>query len=203
MKKQKVKKGDFGYFAYEKKKRILVTVLLFAVPLAIFFSGWIYNGTRNNVLTVIATVGCIPACKSAVGMVMMLMRKSMDRELYQKIAAHAGALTMSYEMYITFYEKNAYVDAFAICGNEVVGYTSDPSVDIGFITENVQKIIRKNGYKVNVKILKDLRPYLERLDSMNEHKEALEENVKFRKDEKYPDLSRPELIRQTILAISL
>ncbi|MDO5335966.1 MAG: hypothetical protein Q4E89_00700 [Eubacteriales bacterium] len=200
---KRVKKGDFGYFAYEKKKRLLITGILLAVPLLIFASGWIYHGTRNNVLTVVATVGCLPACKSAVGLIMMWMRKSMDKTLYEQILAHAGQLVMSYEMYITFYEKNGYIDAFAVCGNEVVGYTSDASVDAAFMEENIQKIVRKNGYKVNVKILKDLRPYLERLDSMNEHRETLEENIKFRPDERYPDLSRNELIKHTILAISL
>lgn len=200
---KRVKKGDFGYFAYEKKKRLLITAILLAIPLLIFISGWIYNGTRNNVLTVVATVGCLPACKSAVGLIMMLMRKSMNADLYRQISSHAGRLVMSYEMYVTFYEKNGYIDAFAVCGNEVVGYTSDTGVDTAFMETNIQKIVRKNGYKVNVKILKDLRPYLERLDSMNQHRDSLEENIKFKPDERYPDLSRNELIKHTILAISL
>ena len=49
--------------------------------------------------------------------------------------------------------------------------------------------------------LPDCTPFLERLDSMNEHKESLEEGIKFRPDEKYPELSRNELIKHTILAI--
>ena len=48
-----------------------------------------------------------------------------------------------------------------------------------------------------------LDPFLERLDSMNAHKESLEEGIKFRPDEKYPELSRNELIKHTILAICL
>ena len=44
---------------------------------------------------------------------------------------------------------------------------------------------------------------LERLDSMNDHRESLEEGIKFTPDEKYPDLSRNVLIRQTILALCL
>ena len=30
-------KGDFGYLSSEKKRRILITAILFAVPLLIFF----------------------------------------------------------------------------------------------------------------------------------------------------------------------
>jgi hypothetical protein len=206
MKKQKTKKakkGQYGYFAAQKKRQLLITLALFAVPLFIFFSAWIYFKSRLTVWTVVATVGCLPACKAMVTLIMLLMRKPMKPELYKEISAHAGNLEMCYEMYMTFYEKSGYLDAFAICGNQVVGYTSDPRVDTVFLEEEAQKIIRKNGYKVNVKILRDLRPYLERLDSMNEHMDSLREGIKFRPDERYPDLSREELIRHTILAICL
>lgn len=202
-KKKKVKKGEYGYFSSEKKKQALITAILFAVPLFIFVTAWMYFKSRMTVWTVITTVGCLPACKSAVTLIMFLLRKPMRRDLYETIAAHEGNLTMCYEMYMTFYQKSGYLDAFAICGNQVVGYTSDDKVDTVYLEQEAQKIIRKNGYKVNVKILKDLRPYLERLDSMNEHMDSLREGIRFRPDENYPDLSREELIKHTILAICL
>ncbi|MGI6069996.1 MAG: hypothetical protein ACOYBE_06170 [Blautia sp.] len=199
----KVRKGDFGYFKKEKKRRLMVTLGLFAVPLLIFFSGILYFKTRMNLMTIVAVVGCLPACKSAVGMVMAFMQKSMDEETYRRIKEAAKDLTMSYEMYLTSYDKSGYVDAFAICGNEVVGYSSHSKTDAKYMGNHVQKILRQNGYGVNVKILKELNPYLERLNSMNEHREALEKDISFTPDERYPDLSRAELIKHTILAISL
>ena len=202
-KKKKIRKGEFGYFKVEKKRRLLITLALFVVPLFIFFSAWIYHGSRLTIWTVVATVGCLPACKSTVSLIMILMRRQMDEGLYQQIRSHEGELVMAYEMYMTFYEKSGYVDAIAVCGNDVVGYSSDPQTDAAFIGAEAQKILRKNGYKVHVKILKDLRPFLERLDSMNEHKDSLEEGIKFTPDERYPDLSRNELIKHTILAICL
>lgn len=201
--KKKIKKGEIGYFQSEKRKRFLITAILFGIPLLIFFSAWIYHGSRLTIWTVIVVVGCLPACKSLVGLIMMLMRKPMDRNLYGQIHEHQGQLVMAYEMYMTFYEKSGYIDAIAVCGNEVVGFTTDPKADTAFMAAEAQKIIRKNGYKVNVKLLKDLRPFLERLDSMNEHRESLEEGIKFTPDERYPELSRNELIKHTILAICL
>ena len=35
--KRKTKKGDFGYFSSEKKRRFLITAGLFSLPLLIFF----------------------------------------------------------------------------------------------------------------------------------------------------------------------
>lgn len=76
-------------------------------------------------------------------------------------------------------------------------------IDTAFMETEARKILKGNGYRANVKIFKDLKPFLDRLDSMNEHKESLEEGIKFRPDERYPELSRNELIRHTILAICL
>lgn len=202
-KTQKIKKGDFGYFSAEKKKQLLITFLLFAVPLGIFFSAWAYHGTRLTVFTVISVVGCLPACKALVSLIMILRCRPMDAKLYETIRAHQKDLVMSYEMYMTFYEKSGYIDACAVCGNTVVCYSSDPKIDAAFMGEQAQKIVRKNGYKVTLKIFTDLKPFLERLDSMNEHKESLEEGIKFTPDEKYPELSRNEMIRHTILALCL
>lgn len=202
-KKKKNRKGEFGYFKAEKKRRLLITIALFAVPLFIFFTAWIYHGSRLTIWTVVATVGCLPACKSMVSLIMILMRRPMDEKLYEQIRAHQGDLVMAYELYMTFYEKSGYLDAVAVCGNDVVGYSSDPKADTAFMAAEAQKIVRKNGYKVQIKILKDLRPFLERLDSMNAHKASLEEGIKFTPDERYPDLSRNELIKHTILALCL
>ena len=202
-KRNSSRKGEYGYLAAEKKRRILITAILFSVPLLIFFSAILYFHTRLTVWTVIAVVGCLPACKSLVSLIMIFRAKPVSADVYHKIHEHAGELTMSYEMYMTFYEKSANIDAFAICGNTVAGYSSDPRIDASFMEKECQKILRGNGFKATVKIFTRLDPFLERLDSMNAHKESLEEGIKFRPDEKYPDLSRNELIKHTILAICL
>lgn len=200
---KKVKKGQIGYFAYEKKKRVLITAVLFAVPLLIFITGLLRFHTRMTWFTIIAVVGCLPACKSTVSMLMMLMRKSMDRKLYEKIKSRAGQLTMCYELYVTSYEKSGYLDAVAICGNTVAAYSSSDKIDAAYMAQQIQKILRQNGYKVTVKVFRDINPFLDRLDSLNEHKEALEKDIPYTPDERYPDLTRNELIMHTILAISL
>ena len=201
--KTTIRKGDPGYIKAEQKRRILITALLFAVPLLIFFSALFYFKTRLTIWTVVTVVGCLPACKSLVSLIMIFRCKPVEPKILHQIQEHAGSLVMSYEMYMTFYEKSAAIDAFAICGNTVTGYSSDPKINLAFMEQEAQKILRGNGFKVNVKIFTRLEQFLERLDSMNEHKESLEEGIKFRPDENYPELSRNELIKHTILAICL
>ena len=58
----RVSKGNFGYFRSEKRRRLIITAILFAVPLFIFFTSWFYFKTRMTVWTVVTVVGCLPAC---------------------------------------------------------------------------------------------------------------------------------------------
>ncbi len=199
----RAKKGEYGYFSREHRRRLLQAVLLLILPVAIFLFGYIYTGSRENIATVLAIVGCLPACRAIVSFVMVMMQKSIPEEEYEKIQEHAKDLEIIYELYLTTEKQSGYVDAYAICGNEVVGYSSNSKTDIKFIAQHTQKILRENGYKENVKILRDLKPFLERLDSLQRNRESLESNIPFTPDEKYPELSREQLIRHTILAIAL
>lgn len=200
---KKVNKGDYGYIRYEKKKRLLITVALFLIPLAAFLAAFLITGTKKNIITVIAMVGCLPACRALVNMIMMWMQKPMDKKVYKKIWEHEGNLEVTYETYLTTYEKSVFVESFAICGNKVIGYTSHMDGSTQFIEDHVRGILKQNGYKVEVKVFKELKTYLERMDYLNAHKQELEQNISFKLDERYPDLSRDQLIKHTILAISL
>ena len=201
--KKKIRKGDFGYIQHEKIRRFLVTLLLFAIPMAAFVGAYLITGTKKNIITVIALVGCLPACKSLVGFIVMFLQKSMDESSYRKIKEHAKDLVMSYEMYLTTYEKSTFVESFAICGNKVIGYSSRIDGSPQFVEQHVKKILKQNGYKVDVKVMTELKPYLERLDYLNAHKEEMVKDIIFTPDERYPELSREELIKHIILAISL
>ncbi len=198
-----VPKGEFGYFASEKKRRLLITVLLFVIPVGVFAVNWIRLGTRNTIWTVGAIVGSLPGCRSLVGLIMLLMRKSMDRGLYERILPHQGRLTMAYEMYMTFYDKSAYLDAFAVCGKTVVLFSTQADVDPGYIASHAQELIEKNGYRTDIKLLTSEKKFLERLDSMNENYDSLHAGLKDRKDERYPGLSRDEIVRRLLLDLCL
>lgn len=204
----KVRKGTYGYVRYEKKRRLLVTIGMFVMPLAILIAGLIIcNGDKNNIFTVIAVVGCLPGCKSMVGLIMMMMQKSAKKETVEEIQGHAGNLLMLYEMFFTKEQDSLMVDAVAVCGYEVVGYTTHAKSrkQIEDCEKHIGKMLRANGYKNHVKIFDQMKPYLERLDSLNRNYQELESDAseKFVPDERYPDLSRDELVKHNLLAIVL
>ena len=145
--KKKIEKGEFGYIKNQQKRRVIYTVLAFIPPLLIFLAGLAIYGKRENVFTAFAAVACLPACKFAVGMIMMFMQKPMKEEDYQEIEKHRHGLVCGYEFVVSAYEKQSFLDSVAICGNTVVGYTSREKTDTGYFKaewilcqcENLQK----------------------------------------------------------------
>lgn len=202
--KKKIRKGTYGYIQYEKKKRILITLFLFFIPLVIYASGWIYHGTRNNILTVVAVVGCLPACKAMVGVIMIWMQKPMDEQLYHQAKSAAGNLTGGYELIFTAKEHTTPVNALIVCGNEIICYTPDAKMEAVYLEKHISKIMADNGFKgVHVKVMKEFKQYLQRVESIRDNQEHYREGLSFTPDERYPDLSRDEVIYHTLLAISL
>lgn len=203
MSKKKGAKGNYGYVKAERKKRLLITLLLFAIPLLIFFSGLIYNGTRNNILTVVAILGCLPACKSTVGAIMIWLVKPMKESDYRAIAAQAGNLTMAYELLFTTYEKNTFVDALAICGNQLVGYSSRLEKGSQDIEKHLTNMMRNDGFALQVKIIPKLEVYLERLAFLEKNQEAIRAGVRHTPRDEEAGISREEQIREQLLTIAL
>lgn len=202
-KKKKIVKGEYGYIHSQKIRRSLTSLGLFAIPMFGFIGAYLLLHTTRNIFTVIALVGCLPACRSMVGTIMMLLQKPMDPEHYQQISQHAGDLLTAYEMYLTSYEKSDFVEAFAFCGNKAVGFSSRIKGSPQHVEDHIKNILKQNGYKADVKVYTDLKQYLERLDTLNSRKEELENSVTSHQDDRYPGLSRTEAIRHIILNISL
>ena len=195
----KIRKGDYGYIRREKKKRLLVTLGLFVLPAIVFIVGLVLaDGNKSNIFTVVAVVGCLPGCRAAVGFIMMV---------YDAIEAKNGKLLMGYEMYITQEKSSLMIEAAAFCGEEIACYTSraKDQKQIEDCTTYLNKIIRANGYKCHVKIFDREKAFLERLDSLNRNYDELEKSAieNFKPDERYPDLSRTELVKHTMLALAL
>lgn len=199
----KVNKGDLGYIKAQKKKRTWMTAGLFALPLAIFFTGLWQTGTRLNLFTFVAIMGCLPAARCAVGMVMILMQKPVEESFYRDMEKRAGNLTRAYELVISAYEKNTPIDGLVICGYHVVGYTSSQKADAAFVQKHIQEILKGNGYRSDVKIFKDVKPFMDRVAYLAKNQEEIEKDISFTPNESYPDLTRSQLVKHTILAISL
>ena len=172
----RTEKGQPGYVKARKQKYLLGAVVEFAIVIAIFVTGYIQTGSRLNLLTVVAVVGCLPAAKMLVEFITMAPYKSIEEAKYQELEEKAPLILKAYDMIITSSQKIMPLDAVVVSGHIVCGYASNPKTDETELA----------CHKMTVKIFHDYTAFLARAEGMNnmaevEQKESLRREKKIRK----------------------
>lgn len=164
----KIQKGKPGYIKAQKTKLLIWTVAEFAIVIALVVLGYIQTGSRLNLLTVVAVVGCLPAAKMLVEFITMAPHKSIDPDKYKEITEKAPLLTKVYDTIITGDDKIMPVDVFVISGHTVFGYTSSEKTDEVKVARYLKEMLHNNRIdKVTVKVLHDYKAFLARAEGMN------------------------------------
>lgn len=163
----RTKKGNYGYLSAAKKRAVLFTIFCFGISLALFFTGWYTTGTKKNLLTVVAVLGCLPASKSMVNMIMLLKAKSCPKDVYDKIAPHIGNICCLFDLHLTSYERTFAIDSMTLESKNICGYTSNPKCKPEFAEQHIKKMLEQGGFKeYTVKIFKDIDKYIIRMDQL-------------------------------------
>lgn len=162
-------KGAKGYLNSQKKYEVMRTVLYFGISLCLFIAGWVTTKTRLNLLTIVAVLGCLPASKSLVGMIMFMRFHSCPEAVSEKIESHVGELYGMYDLVFTSYDKNYQVDHVVVKGNTVCGFAGSEKFDEQGFYKHIDGILKADSYKdVSVKVFGDIRKYVDRLEQMKE-----------------------------------
>ena len=198
--KKRLEKGTYGYMDRLKMQEWKKSALMLAIPVLVFLIGWAVMKTRLQVVTVIAVVGCLPGCNEVVHAIMASRYHSMDKKLYEEVEAARGDRMALYENVFTTYDKNYVVDCIIISGREVLGYSSEEKTDAKAAETHLTTILKQNSYKQNVKIMKNREAYLTRVKELASGEP---EEVPFREDDRYPGLSRDEIVKYLLMAITL
>ena len=173
-------KGQRNYLNSQKHYEILRTVIYFAISLSLFAAGWIQTGKRENLLTIVAVLGCLPACKSAIDMIMFLRFKSCSAENADKIEAHKEGLSGLFDVVFTSYEKNFSVDHITVRGKTICGFTNSDKFDEQAFYKHLDTMLKKDNFKdTTIKVFTNLKKYTDRLEQMKElpEDEALTEGI--------------------------
>jgi len=162
-------KGTRNYLKTQKGYEILRTVIYFAISLSLFIAGYVATKDRMNLLTVVAVLGCLPASKSAVDMIMYLRYKGCFLENAKKIEEHAEGLQGLFDMVFTSYTRNYQVAHMVVKGNTICGFTEDNNFQEQEFNKHITDILKVDHYKeVSVKIFSDIEKYTERLEQLKQ-----------------------------------
>lgn len=164
---KRIVKGQYGYIRQQKIWTCIRTICLYGLSLAIFGIGIVRIGTKENLLTVIAILGCLPAGRSTVNMIMFLRAQGCSEKAKEIIGAHTGGLTELYDMFFTSYEKNYPISHMTVKNNVVCGYTESAELDVQTCEKHLSAHLKQGGCKgAAVKIYNDMEKYCEGLENL-------------------------------------
>ncbi len=160
-------KNTYRYLDSQKKYEIIKTVLLFAVSISLFIAGYAATETRNNLLTVVAVLGCLPASKSLVSAIMFCRFHSTSEKVHQAVAALDEHTDTLYDLVFTTQKTNYFIAHASLVGADLVLYTEDKKLDKKALEDHLYDMLKKAGIKkVNIGIFSELKRYTDRVNTL-------------------------------------
>ena len=160
-------KGTRNYLDTQRTYEIIKTLILYGISLSLLAAGWITTKTRLNLLTIVAVLGCLPASKSLVSVIMFCRYHSLSRKAAGEIEKHGQKLTCLYDMVFTGREKTYAIGHLAIKGNTICGFSEKPDFDQKAFNAHLEVLLKNDSYSnVSIYVFTNLQKYLDRLDQM-------------------------------------
>lgn len=157
-------KGTKNYLNTQKKYEIIRTIIYFGISLSLLFAGWYTTKTRNNLLTIVAVLGCLPASKSLVEAVLYCRFQSLSSEDAACIEPHTKKLSCLYDMIFTSREKTYPILHLTVCGNTIAGYMPSKKLSEANCAKHLETCLKTDSYTgITIKIFKDVHKYAERV----------------------------------------
>lgn len=158
---KKCEKGTHGYLRWKLRIEILRTAVYFAIVAAVYLLGYSQTHSNKNLLTVVAVVGCLPACKALVGVITRFPYKTVDQAVAEEVSGKSMHLTTVYDLVVTSSEKIMPIDCIVISGDKVFGYTSHPKTGLKDTSSYLRKMLELNGMEgVSVKLYSEFRSFI-------------------------------------------
>ena len=189
-----MKKGESGYISSKKRRVIIKVVLEFGIVIALLLLGIHQTGDRLNLLTLVAVLGCLPASKALVELIMIVPHHSIEKEKAEEISNKIKLLTVAYDLVLTSEQHIMPIDVLVITDNMICGYTSSQKIDIAFAAKHIKQMLSVNGMNnVTVKLFDNYTAFLTRAEGIQNIASVEKRDTK----------KKEEQIKQVILNISL
>lgn len=150
-------KCDFGYITQQKKFQSLMLGIFIAIGIVIFLVGLLATHTRANIFTVLAILMVLPATKRIIALVVMVPRKSVSKDVYDKmknsISKEATLLT---DYVFTSSEKIMSLSFVVIQDKHVIGIPDEKKQDVKYMSDYLRKCVNEKSSDYQVKILESV-----------------------------------------------
>lgn len=151
----KINKCEPGYISYNKKINAIWVLAFALIGIAIFLTGYFVTHTRANIFTVMAVLMVLPAARKMVGLFVMLPRKSVTKERFEKVKDWCGEGTLLTDYVFTSSEKIMHLDFLLIKNGNVLAVTAPFKQDIPYMKKYLAASVHKAAPDYFVKVFEN------------------------------------------------
>lgn len=167
--KKRVTKGSFGYLKGKRTETILWTLLLFVVSATLFIAGIVATGSKENLLTIVAILGILPAARSLVNCIMYCKSKPCSLQWYEAHKDFIGQFTYGYYDFVFTTSERAYnVPVLVIKEGNICGLTFDTRKPVKELEKHIQSCLKKEKRSANIVIFDKEEEFLKRIEQMTQ-----------------------------------
>jgi len=174
----KVEKCQCGYISKKKKLDFIWLLVCVVVAVGIFLTGYLWMKTRANVFTVLAVLMVLPAAKRVVALVVMVPKKSVSKERYEKIKEAAGECTLFADYVFTSAEKIMHLDFVVIKNGNVLGVIAPSRQDVEYMKKYLTDSVQKNDSSYHVRVVDSDEKLVKELGRLTQKEVSLEKEEK-------------------------
>ena len=164
----KIEKCQCGYIKKKKKVDFIWLLACVVVAIGIFLTGYLWTKTRANVFTVLAVLMVLPAAKRVVALVVMVPRKSVEKERYERVKEAAGACTILADYVFTSTDKIMHLDLVIIKNGNVLGLVAPSKQDVEYMKKYLADSVRKSDASFHVKVVDSEEKLLKELGRLTQ-----------------------------------
>lgn len=148
----KIEKGTLGYIKKRKQVDLLWLLLFVILGVGIFLTGYFLTHVRANIFTVLSVLMVLPAAKRIVALIVLLPRRGVSQERYEKIKAFTENGTLFVDYIFTSTDKIMHLDFLLVKNGNVLGVTASSRQDVEYMKKYLTDCVKKttSGYHVRI-----------------------------------------------------
>ncbi len=190
----KLNKGTPGYIQARKNRYLLLAILEFTAVLILVIIGLMRSGSRLNMFTIIAILGCLPGSMMLVEFIILVPVKCESTAFSAEVDQKTDQLVTAYDLILTVEEKIMPVDVLIFSGHVIIGYDQQKRTDEAKVAAYLKEFLSQNHYdKMTVKIFNEYKSFLSRAEELNRKAKENEEEK----------TDREESIKELLLSVSM
>ena len=160
-------KNTYLYINSQKIYEVIRTICYFAVSISLFIAGYVATDSNVNLLTVVAVLGCLPASKSLVSVIMFCRFKSCSEMVHDKVCTFDEELDCLYDLVFTTEKKTFFLSHAAYKSKCLILFSEKNEIDTVTLEAHITEYLKRASIAgIHVKVYTEVDKYLKRLSEL-------------------------------------